>query len=498
MKTTTEPGMGMKLTMLLCVLGFSSAQQYSWLYFPDCASNCENAAITECSEEDTNTQSCVCDSINNSCVFGDCDADTTNPEDPTVLAYSSWAQAVCIAAPTTTSVAAEPTATPSCDSTLSSCINENGGNQRGQNACFASYTVCTGGSEPTTSAPDVIAAPTTSPSPSAIPTSTPSDSSETPLQASPSSTLSSTSISTKSSTLRTTTSPPSTLNPSAASAALAILQTAVPSSIRTNPTAACFLSSPYTSYYTTPAWYTSLPSNAQSYFSSVNIAANVTGVCTAPQNETGQNSLSPGTKAGIAVGSIAGAGVVVAVLITGSSTAGGGLGAASVPAAPPDPSGLGAAAPNASSWNGVVGSSWNGVVSGGAAAPPPVHHVPPFPIVVGGYGREDNQSGNGGWNAGNMQQARGGSRVIPRKRVGGSGGVSPVENESMLGSTGTGFGVSEMSQQSTGTGNYGSGTGSGVGSFSSELSGSRNESGFGFVGQGGEMAGGSRVEKLSG
>uniref|UniRef100_A0A0B7JQC1 Uncharacterized protein n=1 Tax=Bionectria ochroleuca TaxID=29856 RepID=A0A0B7JQC1_BIOOC len=54
---------------------------------------------------------------------------------------------------------------------------------------------------------------------------------------------------------------------------LSIIQTAVPAVAQTDPASACFLSADRDSVYTTPGWYSGLPSQAQSYFSSVHAAS---------------------------------------------------------------------------------------------------------------------------------------------------------------------------------------------------------------------------------
>ncbi|KAK7223107.1 hypothetical protein V2G26_011110 [Clonostachys chloroleuca] len=104
-----------------------------------------------------------------------------------------------------------------------------------------------------------------------------------------------------------------------------IIRTAVPSAAQTDPESACFLATQYTSYYTTPDWYKSMPSNAQSYYSSsANIQASRTSFCTATAlaGSDGSNSsdssksggAAPGTIAGAIVGSLVGL-ALLAVLI---------------------------------------------------------------------------------------------------------------------------------------------------------------------------------------
>lgn len=86
----------------------------------------------------------------------------------------------------------------------------------------------------------------------------------------------------------------------------AILQTAVP----LVATAPCFLNPSYTSQYTIPSWFTDLPSPAQSYYSSLNV--NSTASCVIKKPSTG---LSAGAKGGIAGGAVAGACVIIGVIL---------------------------------------------------------------------------------------------------------------------------------------------------------------------------------------
>ncbi|KAE8454599.1 hypothetical protein EG329_000222 [Mollisiaceae sp. DMI_Dod_QoI] len=92
----------------------------------------------------------------------------------------------------------------------------------------------------------------------------------------------------------------------------------IPSSAQTDPAAACFLSTQYAPYYTTPTWYQSLDPAAQSLYSS-SVAASATNssaICTATGTINPADShsgLSTGAKAGVAVGSIVGAAALAAL-----------------------------------------------------------------------------------------------------------------------------------------------------------------------------------------
>ncbi|KAF2664286.1 hypothetical protein BT63DRAFT_105389 [Microthyrium microscopicum] len=113
--------------------------------------------------------------------------------------------------------------------------------------------------------------------------------------------------------------------------ALSTLRALVPASAQTDPTAACFIQSSYSACYATPTWWSSLPGDSQTYFSSVNSANNA--ACTSCPASGGSAGLSTGAKAGIGVGAVAGvAGIaaLVAFLIKAgvfSSVAGGGAAA---------------------------------------------------------------------------------------------------------------------------------------------------------------------------
>lgn len=234
---------------------------------------------------------------------------------------------------------------------------------------------------------------------------------------------------------------------------LSILQTAIPVTAQTDPLAACFLVSAHSTQFTTPDWYTSLPSNAASYFSSLNAGAAATVSC-APSNTSSTGpSLSPGAKGGIGVGAATGAGIVVTAIVLalmkaglltgigggiaasagggamsgaaaggGMSAAGGGMSAAGGGMSTVGGGGMSAAgggggmggavsggggmgggasggmastsattAPAA--WNGVAGSGaagWNGLVGTGAGAAAANHAaVPIVPPVAGSYQQRD-------------------------------------------------------------------------------------------------------------
>lgn len=88
--------------------------------------------------------------------------------------------------------------------------------------------------------------------------------------------------------------------------ALSTLRAFVPSTAQTDPTAACFVQPSYSACYSTPAWWSTIPADSQSYFSSVNSANNA--ACTACPGAGGKsNNLSTGAKAGIGVGVAVGA-----------------------------------------------------------------------------------------------------------------------------------------------------------------------------------------------
>lgn len=91
---------------------------------------------------------------------------------------------------------------------------------------------------------------------------------------------------------------------------MSIIRTAIPAAAQTDPASACFLSGDRDSVYTTPDWYNGLPSQVQSYFSSVHAASASDGYCTADAASDGSghgSSLSTGAIVGAVIGSIAGA-----------------------------------------------------------------------------------------------------------------------------------------------------------------------------------------------
>ena len=104
------------------------------------------------------------------------------------------------------------------------------------------------------------------------------------------------------STVVVPTTPPSN---SRDSSALAVLQDAVPATAQSDAAGACFLFTQYTSAYTTPAWYTGLETDVQSYFSSAN--AQNTAACSPSPMSNQSVGLSSGAKGGIAGGAIAAA-----------------------------------------------------------------------------------------------------------------------------------------------------------------------------------------------
>ena len=96
---------------------------------------------------------------------------------------------------------------------------------------------------------------------------------------------------------------------------LAIISTGVPSSAITDPAAQCFLhNTPFGPQYTTPAWYTALPTPAQSYLVSLN--KHNTAACTAAPSSPSSPATSPSASAaasGLSTGATAGIGVGAAV-----------------------------------------------------------------------------------------------------------------------------------------------------------------------------------------
>jgi hypothetical protein len=161
------------------------------------------------------------------------------------------------------------------------------------------------------------------------PTNQVSTPSSTPSQvANPSTTIapSPTTLSTQVSTPSTANAPsPTTLSTQVSkpsSNPLSELNEYAPTSVRTDPAAACFLSTQFTCYYTTPTWYKSLPSDAQSLYSATNAAASHSAFCTSTAvinpkclNGTHNSGLSPGAEVGVGLGSAAGALAVTALIL---------------------------------------------------------------------------------------------------------------------------------------------------------------------------------------
>jgi hypothetical protein len=94
--------------------------------------------------------------------------------------------------------------------------------------------------------------------------------------------------------------------------ALSTLRALVPSSAQTDPAAGCFVQQSYSACYTTPSWWSTIPNDSQSYFSSVNSANNA--ACTSCPTMGGEgNTLSTGAKAGIGIGAVAGVAALAAL-----------------------------------------------------------------------------------------------------------------------------------------------------------------------------------------
>lgn len=174
------------------------------------------------------------------------------------------------------------------------------------------------------------------------------------------------------------------------SAILVILQTGIPVSAQYNAAAACFLNNSYTSFYSTPSWYTALPASAQSYFSSINSGNTI--ACTAEKGSgSGSSKLSAGAKAGIAIGAIVAAAVIgLLIWLTGTKA---GLFGASKPAAPAPTEWDGVSPAGQVSWNGLSGQSvgsGQGVAEMGTSSPSHGYIVP----VVGAarHEKDGNQA----------------------------------------------------------------------------------------------------------
>ncbi|KAF2113061.1 hypothetical protein BDV96DRAFT_648678 [Lophiotrema nucula] len=93
-----------------------------------------------------------------------------------------------------------------------------------------------------------------------------------------------------------------------------ISETALPAAATTDPTAACFLASSYSAFYSTPTWYSTLPSAEQSYYAAANAQnpAACKGNTTTPASGGG---MSAGARAGAGVGSAAGVAALPALLL---------------------------------------------------------------------------------------------------------------------------------------------------------------------------------------
>lgn len=168
---------------------------------------------------------------------------------------------------------------------------------------------------------------------------------------------------------------------------LNILQTAVPKTAQDDPAGACFLNTKYHTY-TTPAWYTAMPTPAQSYFASVN--AQNTGACTGASSSS-SSGLSDGAKAGIGLGVLAGVAAFGALAfaflklgIIGSGATGAGSGAAGGGAAASQPPPV---------WSGQTGgeNAWNGMTGTDPLSQhPPMGYMPP--VIVAGAAKRSSSS----------------------------------------------------------------------------------------------------------
>ncbi|PMD31605.1 hypothetical protein L207DRAFT_572798 [Hyaloscypha variabilis F] len=215
---------------------------------------------------------------------------------------------------------------------------------------------------------------------------------------------------------------------------LSELNAGVPPSAKADLAAACFLSTQFSCYYTTPAWYTSLPSDAQSYYSSTNSVADHSAFCTStaiinPQcNSTSPHaSLSPGAKGGIGVGKGAPA---FKPFLTGPPPP------PTLPyTSPPTTTQVPTIGPNATTGPTTgpnTTSGWAGVSGPGAIPPPPLpHHGVPVPFIVGAYRRQGDRDQN---------------RTIPRKAIASaSSQESPSPSHPSMSEAGGGS-ISEMSE----------------------------------------------------
>lgn len=100
----------------------------------------------------------------------------------------------------------------------------------------------------------------------------------------------------------------------------AYLATAIPASARTESSDACFVNTPY-SYYSTPTWYSTLPTQAQSYYSSVNqgntaaCTLSPAGAAALAGSHSTHHGLSGGAIAGIVIGAIVAALLLLLLLL---------------------------------------------------------------------------------------------------------------------------------------------------------------------------------------
>lgn len=100
----------------------------------------------------------------------------------------------------------------------------------------------------------------------------------------------------------------------------AYLATAIPASARTESSDACFVNTPY-SYYSTPTWYSTLPTQAQSYYSSVNqgntaaCTLSPAGAAALAGAHSTHHGLSGGAIAGIVIGAIVAALLLLLLLL---------------------------------------------------------------------------------------------------------------------------------------------------------------------------------------
>lgn len=172
--------------------------------------------------------------------------------------------------------------------------------------------------------------------------------------------------------------------------ALSTLRNLVPSSVQTDPTGACFVQQAYSACYTTPTWWSTIPPDSQTYFSSANAANNA--ACTS----CSKPGLTTGAKAGIGVGVGVGVAALAGLAIFGikaglmggilggsaakAASGGAASGSAAHAAAPAGQAGQvqmsqAAMASQGTGWSGATGggqAGWSGA-TGGYPVPPPAH-----------------------------------------------------------------------------------------------------------------------------